>query len=149
MFADPPDKAALARLADDAGNEGRIRALAYNLLRKLGATPPSKKLLGRIVEVPLAKGLDVLAAFSDGGIRSSINPARWPSSKGNKIPSRNWRWTCWPPSESGKVRISFPVSDDFYFGEGPFSVMQSDDMAGPVLAMAARMLKQVCESRAG
>jgi hypothetical protein len=60
---------ALEALASDESQEGRVRYLAFSRLRTLGRIVAPKKLLGVIVEVPLAGGLDVLGAFSEGGVR--------------------------------------------------------------------------------
>ncbi|HMU65083.1 MAG: hypothetical protein U1E82_07460 [Nitrosomonas sp.] len=69
LFAEPTDQAALLALANDATQEGRIRYMAYARLRSLEENVPAKVLLGVIVEVSLADGLDALAAYSDGGVR--------------------------------------------------------------------------------
>lgn len=69
LLADKPDLKALKNISEDEINEGRVRAIAYNRLRVSGQKVPSKKVLGVIVEVPQTQGLDVLAAFSEGGVR--------------------------------------------------------------------------------
>jgi len=165
LMADNPDKAALRKLADDESNEGRMRALAYNRLRLLGVEVPSKKLLGVIVEVPLEQGLDVLAAFSEGGVRYLNQSGKIAVFEGgstavgrmakNLIVSSQpivdrigpWDKQRLPPPKSGNVRITFLVSDGLYFGEGPFQVLQKDEMAGPVLSKAAQLLQKVVEPR--
>jgi hypothetical protein len=43
--------------------------LAYWRLRNAGMQVPKKILLGVIVEIPLAAGLDTIAAYSEGGVR--------------------------------------------------------------------------------
>ena len=63
LFAEPADRSALLALANDVTQEGRIRYLAHARLRSLGENPPAKVLLGVIVEVSLADGLDTLAAY--------------------------------------------------------------------------------------
>jgi hypothetical protein len=50
-----------------------------------------------------------------------------------------------PPPKSGNVRITFLVSDGLYPEEGPFSVLQKDKMAGPVLAKATQPLEKAVE----
>jgi hypothetical protein len=69
VLSEPVDSSALRTIAADTSREGRVRYLAYARLRQLGEAVPAKVLLGVIVEVPLADSLDVLAAFSEGGVR--------------------------------------------------------------------------------
>ena len=88
LLAEQPDRTALRKIADDEANEGRVRAIAYNRLRTIGEAAPLKKLLGVIAEVALQGGLDVLAAFSEGGVRylkfqlGKGDDLRWPSKPG-------------------------------------------------------------------
>ncbi len=157
------DKAALRKIADEATNEGRVRALAYNRLRAAGANVPAKILLGVIVEVPLEQGLDVLAAFSDGGVRylnQSGKPAVF-EGKGHPAevlakelvsvsqsivdsvgPRQEQRR---PPPQAGNVRLTFLVSDGLYFGEGSFSDLQNNRISGPVLDKATQLLLRVVD----
>lgn len=161
LFGEPPDIGALRQLAEDGNNEGRVRALAYLRLRNAGESVPPKKLFCVIVEVPLDGGLDVLAAFSDGGVRylnqtgkASIvegagNPveplARELMAAGQTVVDRIGPWDRprLPPPKLGNVRISFVVSDGLYFGEGKFETLQQDAMAGPLLAKATELLQRV------
>ena len=163
LLADPPDEAALMEFAADDGNEGRLRALAYNRLRRAGAAIPTKQLLGVIVEVPLEQGLDVLAAFSDGGVRYLNQSGKIAVFEGEGTPVADlakdllvaarpvvdqigpWEKPRLPPPVAGNVRITFLVSDGLYFGEGPFGALQADAMAGPVLSHAAGLLRKVVD----
>jgi hypothetical protein len=43
------------------------------------------------------------------------------------------------------VRMSFLVSDGLHFGEGPWSVMESDPMAAPIIQRAAQLLVAVVD----
>lgn len=159
LLAEPPDKAALLDVAAQESQEGRLRALAYNRLRWEGEAIPVKTLLGVIVEVPLEQGLDVLAAFSDGGVRylnqsgkiavfegegtPVTEPAKALLETARPIIDRIGPWTeqRLPPPVIGNVRMTFLVSDGLYFGEGPFAALQKDDMAGPLLAQAFELLQ--------
>jgi hypothetical protein len=69
LLANPPDLLALRRLADNRAAEGRIRALACLRLREFGEPLPEPTSFAVIAERPQHGGLDVLAAFSDGGAR--------------------------------------------------------------------------------
>ena len=163
LLAEQPDITTLRAVASDEGNEGRVRALAYNRLRASGDNVPAKKLLGVIIEVPLQEGLDVLAAFADGGVRYLNHSGKVAvfEGQGNPIealakeliavsqPVVNqigpWDKPRLPPPKPGNVRMTFLVSDGLYFGEGPFSLLQQDQMAGPILAKATQLLQRVVE----
>lgn len=163
LLADPPDTAALMAFAAADGNEGRLRALAYNRLREAGVAIPVKQLLGVIVEVPLEQGLDVLAAFSDGGVRYLNQSGKIAVFEGDGTPVADlakdlleaarpvveqigpWEEPRPPPPVAGNVRITFLVSDGLYFGEGPFGALQADAMAGPVLSTAAALLRKAVD----
>lgn len=163
LLAERPDKTALRKVANDEANEGRVRAVAFNRLRALGETVPPKRLLGVIVEVPLQKGLDVLAAFSEGGVRYLNQSGKVAIFEGQGNPVEGlaqelvavsqpilnkigpWDRNRLPPPKAGNVRITFLVSDGLYFGEGPFAVLQKDAMAGPILSKAAQLLQRAVE----
>jgi hypothetical protein len=167
LLTEHPDVTALRTMADDETNEGRVRALAYNRLRALGDKVPAKKLLGVIVEVPLQEGLDVLAAFADGGVRYLNHSGKVTifEGQGNPVevlakeliavsqPVVNqigpWEKQRLPPPKLGNVRMTFLVSDGLYFGEGPFDVLQQDQMAGPILAKASQLLQRTVELGVG
>ena len=159
LVAEHPDLVAIRKIADDEGNEGRVRALAYHRLRMSGERVPSKILLGIIVEVPLRQGLDVLAAFSDGGVRYLNQSGKAAIFEGDANPvaalakelvavSRPvvtqigpWDKQRLPPPKVGGARLTFLVSDGLYFGEGPFGTLQLDQMAGPILSKATQLLQ--------
>ncbi len=160
LAADPPDEHALQDLANDVTQDGRVRYLAFRRLRSAGFEVEPKQLLGVIVEVPLDDGLDTLAAYSDGSTRYinhtgkvvivegptslsllvanlfdacvAVVNAIGPSSEPRRAP---------PPG--GSIRITFLVSDGFYFGEGPFSAMRQDALGGPVIDCATELLQAV------
>jgi hypothetical protein len=160
LFSEPPDRAALQALAADTAQEGRVRYLAWSRLRQLGQPVPSKVLLGVIVELPLAGGLDVLAAFSEGGVRYLNQSGKLGVFEGveslqalvrdlltasRAIVARigPWNQPRRPPPVLGNVRLTFLVSDGLYFGEGPLSAMERERMAGPVIQRAAQLLQAV------
>lgn len=164
LLADRPDESGLLALANDASSEGRGRALAFNRLRAMGAEVPPKELLGVIVEVALDDGLDVLAAFSDGGVRYLNQSGKIAVVEADATPLAGlakelitvarpivekigpWEEQRLPPPKAGNVRITFLVSDGLYFGEGPYAVLQADDMAGPILAKASQLLQAVVDT---
>ena len=160
LFSEPADISGLEALAADTSREGRIRALAYQRLRSAGEKVRGKVLLGVIVEVPLSKGLDTLAAFSEGGVRyinqtgkigvfenvPGLQPLVQNLFKASQQvvdqigPSKQPRL---PPPKPDGIRVTFVVSDGLYFGEGAMSRMQHDQLAGPVIDAAVALLQQV------
>ena len=159
LFADPPDTTALREIADDEAHEGRLRMLAFNRLRDAGVDVPPKILLGVIVEMPLQEGLEVLAAFSDGGIRYLNSSGKVAVVEGANttlaapvaellaaaqlVVDQIGPWTekRRPPPEYGNVRFSFLVSDGLYFGEGPIAYIMTDAKAGPMWQKATALLQ--------
>lgn len=164
LLADATDQAVLRQIAEDEANDSRVRVLACNRLRLDGVALPVKQLLGVIVEVALDEGLDVLAAFSDGGVRYLNQSGKLAVFEGLDTPVAPlahamvavsasvvdrigpWEEARLPPPSHGRVRLSFLVSDGLYFGEGPFAGMQGDPMAGPILSAAARLLEKTVDT---
>jgi hypothetical protein len=155
-----PNLNALEQIAQNESNEGRVRKLAFNRLRAAGQTVPAKKILGVIVEVPQTHGLDVLAAFADGGVRYLNQSGKVAIFEGNAHPVVEttakelvavsqpvvdrigpWDKARRPPPKRGTVRMTFLVSDGLYFGEGSFAALSSDPRGGPVLAKATQLLQ--------
>jgi hypothetical protein len=160
LLSEPIDRSALLALAGDSTQEGRVRYLAYTKLRALGQPVPAKVLLGVIVEVPLAGGLDVLAAFSEGGIRYLNQTGKLAVFEGIAMLQPHvqrlfaasepvvarigpWEQPRRSPPTAGNVRLTFLVSDGLYFGEGAMSAMQREAMAGPVIQRATELLQAV------
>ncbi|MBK7353810.1 MAG: hypothetical protein IPI97_12370 [Nitrosomonas sp.] len=160
LFAEPADRSALLALANDITQEGRIRYLAHARLRSLGENPPAKVLLGVIAEVSLADGLDTLAAYSEGGVRYINHTGELVISEGptdlaphvQKLLAASepvvarigpWKQPRRSPPKSDNVRLTFLVSDGLYFGEGLMSIMQHEEMAGPVIQCATTLLQTV------
>jgi hypothetical protein len=163
LLADQPDAAALRAIAANAGEETRVRVLAFNRLREIGQPTAEKTLLGTIVEVPLPGGLDVLAVFDDGRIRyinqtekMAIYEATPPEfaapvqallARSGSVVGQIGPWdrARLPPPAQGKVRLTFLVADGLYFGEGEMAVMQREAMAGPVIAAAQELLVAIVQ----
>jgi len=160
LFAEPADVSALSTLAGDASQEGRVRYLACTKLRQLGEAVPMKRLLGVIVEVPLESGLDVLAVYSEGGVRyinqtgklavfegvASLQPhvqRLLAASEAVVTGIGPWRKPRRPPPKRGNMRLTFLTSDGLCFGEGPWSAMQREATAGPVIQRATDLLQTV------
>ena len=137
-----------------------MRALAYGRLRRLGRAVKVKELLGVVVEVGLAGGLDTLAAFSDGSVRyinASGAMALFEGDPAIAALAQKLIAACGPvvartgpldrprlpPPEADRARITFLVSDGLYIGEGPMAALQKDGLAGPVIARATDLLLAV------
>ena len=163
LFSAAADPAPLVAIAEDEGQESRVRMLAFNALRVAGVSVPPKQYLGTIIEVPLAEGLDTMAVFADGGARyinhagkvivveGSPNPfddeinAVIEASKPIVAAIGPWDKERLPPPDEGNIRLSFLVSDGLYFGEGPMAAMQGDGLAGPLISAATRLLVKLVE----
>ncbi len=156
----PQDIEALRALATDHEQEGRVRYLAYQQLRNIGQPVPSRQLLGVIVEVPLAGGLDALAAYSEGGVRylnqngkiavveghptfAQLVQALFAASQPVISAIGPWKEARRAPPDRGNIRLTFLASDGLYFGEGPMTVMQREEMAAPVIQKATDLLQAV------
>ena len=166
LLAAVPDRNQLAAVAADKTLEARQRLLAYRVLSSVGAPTGSKELLGVIVEVGLPGGLDVLAAFREGGARY-FNQAEkllvWEASTAQstqlidqlfaeslRVVNQIGKWDekRRPFPKNGTVRMSFLVSDGLYFGEGPFELMQADPMGGPVIGAATQLMSYLTQYKA-
>ncbi|MBS1744507.1 MAG: hypothetical protein JST81_15875 [Bacteroidetes bacterium] len=158
LCSNNPAEADLRSVINDNALESRHKIIAYNLLQAKGITIAEKELLGVIVEVALPEGLDVIAAYRDGTARYINYTGKvlvWETETEesnnlvNKLfsDSRNvvtqigpWDGERLPYPKGEHVRLSFLVSDGLYFGEGPFAVLQSDAMGGPVISDAAALM---------
>lgn len=158
LFASSLDANALLQLANDNSMESRVRALAAHQLLELGGESPKPELLGVIIEIGLEQGLDVLAVFGDGTARY-INQAERaivfdaPNADTNPLVDNLWHHSInvvnrigpWDkprlePPGLNTVRLSFLVSGQLFFGQGPMNVFFQDPMAGPVLDAATKVM---------
>lgn len=141
--------------------------LAYNWLRQNHQVVAQKELLGAIVEVPLDRGLDALAAYADGRVRY-INQTGRPAifemappdvvaQAGRLLAASRVAITKIgpgdgkrpPPPARGRIRMTFLVSDGIYWGEGPLPGMDRDPIAAPIIAEAGKLLNVVVETALG
>jgi hypothetical protein len=158
LFSEPANLPGLQFLAAVVSQEGRVRCLAYSRLRQLGPTVQPRQLLGVIIEVPLSGGLDVLAAYSEGGVRHLEQSGKLALFEGvdSLLPLvRNFfvassavveqigatdKPRRRPPS-GYNVFVSVLVSDGLYFGEGPMFAMQRDPLSGAVIQSGVELLR--------
>ena len=164
LFAPGADAAAVRALAEDSGQESRVRALAYGWLREQGQPVPDYELLGVVFEVALPGGLDTLAAYRDGRVRylhhsgrSVLIDARVPvldslvgellGASGRVMPkAQPWQRAGASAPGPGQVRIAMLTPGGLRRIEGPFDGVQRDPAAGPALLAASRLLEQLVRS---
>lgn len=141
-------------LAGNTAEDSRVRALAYRWLRDHGHRAPARILLGVVVEIADARGLTVLAAYSDGevryidatgqqtllenwaGVRQQVNALLYASSP----VIGPWENERLPPPERGNMRVSFLMSDGLYLGETT-TLPVNDATQSPVVAAAIHLLQ--------
>ncbi len=156
----PPD---LQRIIDDPDLESRTKALAYHLLFLKKIKPEKKELLGVIVEVALDEGLDTLAAYADGTARYINHTGKmtvWEAADEVSTQlitdlfanSRTivehigpWDKPRRPAPSKGMARISFLVSGELYFGEGPVDAIFNDPMARAAFDSATALMMNLIE----
>ena len=157
LLAEKPDLIKLKKVTADKTLESRQRLLAYRLVAAQEQVM-EKELLGVVVEVGLRKGLDVLAAFSDGTARyfnHAENLLVWENrtaesdalvaqlfNEGVVLAKRLGAGTLPRRSPPGRnmARLSLLVSDGLCFGEGPFDALQSDPNSAPVINATTQLL---------
>jgi len=163
LFSETSTISDLQKISDDSTSDARLKVLSYNRQLAGGHIPIKKELLAVIVEVGLKGGLDTLASFNDG-------TARYINQAGNIIvwettdPRSNeltqdlflnsqhivnqigvWDKPRRPAPTKGNARITFLVSDGFYFGEGPIDILFNDPMASPALTSATYLMNYLTE----
>lgn len=167
LFSEKSSVTELQKIVDDDRSDARVKILAYNRLRASGRMPGKKELLAVIVEVGLDDGLDVLASFEDGTARYINQTGKiviWETtdatsralkknlfSKSQQIVNHigPWNKPRRPHPAKGNARITFLVSDGFYFGEAPIDVLFNDPLAGPALNAATELMKYMTEKALG
>ncbi len=160
LYGASPRPIAIRALAEDSRQEPRVRALAFDWLRRHSHEVPARRLLGVVLEVPLEGGLDALAVYLDGSVRY-LNHAAAPALFEGPVPSLQPHVqrvlsaaqaivdrigpTDQPrrPAPRENVRLNFLVSDGLYFGEGPMQTLQRDPMAGPLIDAGSALLAEV------
>ena len=164
LFAENSSVADLQKIIDETNMDPRLKIFAYKQQVASGYVPDKKELLAVIVEVGLDRGLDVLASFKDGTARY-LNQAEkilvWETTedqKANELTKQlfensqtivdqigAWDKPRRPHPAKGNVRISFLVSGELYFGEGPMNTLFADPMAGPALDSATKLMQYITE----
>jgi hypothetical protein len=164
LFAETTSVPDLQKIINDTASDPRLKVLAYNRQLASGHKPDKKELLAVIVEVGLDGGLDVLASFNNGTARYINQTGKilvWETTtddkaneltkdlflKGQDIVNQIGPWdkARKPHPTKGNVRITFLVSDELYFGEGPMNVLFNDALAKPALTVATQLMQFLTE----
>lgn len=156
----PAASAALERVRDGA-HESRLRLQAWSLARTAGVVPSPEEaaeVLGVVVDMGLAEGLDTLAAFADGSARylNHSGPAIvWEvadTAVGQRVhallaaaatvlpvtaPLAGPRPA--PPGVGGAM-ISVLTPAGLHVGAGSIHALSRDSVGGPVISTAAELL---------
>lgn len=157
----PKAEQSLRRLLETTGLESRQQLQAWHFLRELAAQPTAgeaKLVLGVVLEVALAEGLDTLAAYRDHRarfIRHSGKVVVW-DVRDPQIDALidhllrtatdivgaidPWTEPRREPPTAGHVRVNLLTPSGLHFGEGPFDALSQDDMGGPIIAAGAELM---------
>jgi hypothetical protein len=151
-------------IAGHPGLESRHYLQAWHFLRERGELPApdiAKQVLAIVVEMGLPEGLDLLAAYADGGVRyynhagggvvvddaqgslaERVAALLAVSSEAVKHigPSEEARPGPPPP---GSARLSFLTPSGPHFGEGPVEALEADPLAGAILGSATAVLNEL------
>ncbi len=156
----------LHRIVREPARASRDYLQAWHELRALGEQPEDPgRLYGVVVDMPVKAGLDTLAAYEDGSARYlnfSGKVLVWESQDGEidamiqymlgagrDIVARIGPWHGPRPAlKPGLLRLSMLCAGGLYFGEGPVKGLSTDQMAGPLLAAAGRLLQLLVDGAA-
>lgn len=158
---------ALAGVLGQAGLESRHYLQAWDALRAFGGAPTDDQathVYGVVVDVPMSKGTDTLAAYEDGSARylnfsgAAIiweHPDR--SLQGEidgllaatrVLVARIGPWPhARPPLPPGLLRISVMTPSGLHFGQGPHDAFLKDPLAAPVLNAAGLLMQALIAKR--
>ncbi len=146
--------------------ESRHHLQAWHFLREVGVEPEedvARQLLGVVVEVPMGSGLDLLAVYADKTARyfnHAGSAVVWdrPDSRVDEpvgallaasqtVVDHIGPWSGERPEapQPGRLRLNFLTPQGLRFGEGPFNVLASDPMAGPVVRAALILLETLTQ----
>lgn len=159
--------AAIARLrgiTEMPGLESRQYLQAWHALRSLGVQPPpekTKQLLGVVIEVQIANGVDLLAAYADHSARYFNHSGAaivWehPDSRLDRGIDAlfgvaqvildaigPWEKPRPPAPGRGAARINLLAPSGLHFGQASFEVLSRDPLAGRVLNAGAALMSQM------
>jgi len=156
--------AGVRAVAEDVNMDSRVRALAYAWLRERQHPVPAGEVLGVVIEVEVAGGLDVLAVYADGHVRylnhggravvlDALTPAlreAWHTLMA-AVPAASATARPWPRRGAGvpgaaEVRLAFVRSDGLHKREGRFDALQREPATGPLLLGASQLLAHTVQA---
>lgn len=142
--------------------EPRQYLQAWHFLRQHGVRPPphqAKQVLGVIVEVAMAQGLDLLAAYPDHSARyynysgagvvwehpdQSLDSAidhLVEASKQVVAKIGPWEEERPAPPPPDSARLSFLTPSGLHFAQGPMAALSSDPLCGQVVHFASLLMR--------
>ena len=163
VFALPLNEKAVRSIADDKNVESRVRAVAYNRLKRERCAVPQRLLLGVVVETPLPRGLDAMAAYIDGRVRYIHGSGKQIVIERDVESTRASRKALLaaaqdivdeltpleelrsPPPKSPNVRVTSIVSDGLYVGEANVEELTHDPLGGPILRATGDLVTAVID----
>lgn len=161
LFTQPFNEKAVRALAEDNNAESWIRAFAFGKLRQQRRPVPQRILLGVVVEAPLPRGLDTLAAYIDGRVRYVHGSGTHVIIEKDLPSTREPRGTLLhaaqdivdeltplleprsPPPAQPNVRVTAIASDGLYVGEANLEQLTSDPIGGPILRATSALIEAV------
>lgn len=156
------------RIAEMPKLESRHYVQTWHFLRQQGVQPPPEKaqtLYGVVVEVAMPKGLDLLAAYTDGSARYynfSGAGVIWERSNdsldaqinalldaGRQVVVMIGPWEAARPPAPGKdqARLSMLTPSGLHFGQGDFDVLNAEPQGRLLIEAATRLMVALTELR--
>lgn len=163
VLSEETDRESLEQIANDLDIESRVRVLAFNRLRAMKVSVPTKRLLGTIIEFPVEHGRDTLAVFADQSLRYINYTGKMAVFEGLPPPLVGgveeilrtsqfavnrfgpWNKPRRPPPAGDVARMTFLVSDGLYFGEGRVADLLNERFAAPVMRAMSLLLPVIVD----
>ena len=156
----PAAETALHAVLDTPGLESRQYLQAWSCLRQIdrdALTGLPEHLYGIVLDVPLERGVDTLAAYDDrsarylnqggGAIVWELRDAEIDARIGTLLTAARpllatvgvWG-SARPPLTADHARISLLTAEGIHFTDGPFDRLAADPSTGPVIAAGAALM---------
>lgn len=151
------------QIAETDGIDSRCTAQAWHFLRQAGYQVPAgraRTVLGAVAEMPVDKGHDVLAAYTDGTARYlnySGAAIVWEDRSDTRIQRAITDWLAtagtiasavgtWdqptlPPVPPGHARLAVLTPGGLRFGQGPPGLLSQDHSAGAFITAATSLVQ--------
>ncbi|MBL8755145.1 MAG: hypothetical protein JNK15_17710 [Planctomycetes bacterium] len=155
----------LQAILPQKGLESRHYLQAWHGLRSIGVAPAAtegKHVYGVVVDVPVATGVDTVAAYEDGSARYlnyTGSAVIWDApddrmahlvaavvAEGAKIAARIGPWEgARPPLPAGMTRLSMLTPSGLHFGQASFEVLAREPMAAPLIQAVTKLMQALIE----